>query len=293
VSGAADLTGNTGTKLDGEERQSAGTPGGRMVAYGIREHAMGASMNGMAAHGGVLPVGGTFFVFSDYMRPSVRLAVLSRAKVVYSWTHDSIGLGEDGPTHQPVEHLAAMRAVPGLRLIRPADANEVAAAWKVAVESAGGPVGLVLSRQGLPVLQGTAERAPEGLCRGAYVLLDTEGLPDVVLIGTGSEVSCCVDAAALLADRGVGARVVSFPSWDMLALQDEGYVGEVFPPGVPRLGVEAAASLGWARWEDAGVHLDRFGASAPGERAMHELGFSGENVALRAEELLQAKRSGR
>ena len=189
---------------------------------------MGAVMNGMAQHGGVLPVGGTFFVFSDYMRPAVRLASLTGTHVIYSWTHDSIGLGEDGPTHQPIEHLASLRAMPGLSLIRPADANETAQAWRLAVE-ADGPVGLVLTRQNVPVLAETAERAPEGVPRGAYVLVDSDGPPEIVLVGTGSEVQHCLAAATTLAGSGVQARVVSFPSWDRFEQQPDGLPGHRVP----------------------------------------------------------------
>jgi transketolase len=203
VAGSADLTGNTGVKLKDVPNQSAQDPGGDQIHYGIREHAMGAAMTGMARHGGVLPVGGTFFVFSDYMRPSVRLAALSEAHVIYSWTHDSVGLGEDGPTHQPIEHLAALRAMPGLRVIRPADANETAHAWRIAVDS-DGPTALVLTRQSIPVLDGTAG-AFDGVSRGGYVLVEPEaGDPDIVLIGTGSEVWVCVDAVAVRAGTGPG-----------------------------------------------------------------------------------------
>ncbi|HUI02451.1 MAG TPA: transketolase [Acidimicrobiales bacterium] len=284
LAGSADLTGNTGVKLEDGVTQSAQDPEGTQIHFGIREHAMGATMVGMARHGGVLPVGGTFFVFSDYMRPSVRLAALSEAHVVYSWTHDSVGLGEDGPTHQPVEHLASLRAMPGLRLIRPADANECAHAWRVAVDSEG-PTGLVLSRQSVPVLDGTAEAA-EGVARGAYVLVDTSGPPDVVLVGTGAEVGLCVEAAAMLAGDPLAARVVSFPSWDLFALQAEDYRAGVFPPGVPRLAVEAGASLGWDRYADDVVAIDHFGASAPGTEVLAHFGYTPENVAARARALV-------
>ncbi|HET9071312.1 MAG TPA: transketolase [Acidimicrobiales bacterium] len=285
VAGAADLTGNTGTKLDGAALQSREHPEGRAVAYGVREHAMGAAMNGMSLHGGVLPVGGTFFVFSDYMRPSVRLAALSEAKVVYFWSHDSVGLGEDGPTHQPVEQLAAMRAMPGLRLIRPADANESAHAFRVAVER-NGPTALVLSRQNVPVLDGTATLAPEGVERGAYVLVQGDDDPDVVLIGTGSEVWVCVEAAKLLAGDGITARVVSMPSWDLFDEQDDDYQDRVLGPGSPILSVEAASSFGWARWADDSVAIDHFGESGPGESVLGDLGFLPEHVAERARALL-------
>ncbi|MEO9224594.1 MAG: transketolase [Acidimicrobiales bacterium] len=283
VVGAADLTGNTGVKLDDGTMQDAGDPGGRQVHYGIREHAMGGIMNGLAKHGGILPVGGTFFVFSDYMRPAVRLACLSQAKVVYSWTHDSIGVGQDGPTHQPVEHLASLRAMPGLRLIRPADANETVAAWKLAIEH-DGPTALVLSRQGLPVLEGTADGAVE---RGAYVLVGSDNdEPDLVLIGTGSEVSLCVDAATALADSGTNARVVSMPSWELFDEQSDAYQEQVLPADVPALAVEAGSTFGWDRWAVATIGLDRFGASAPGDVAMEHLGFTVENVVAKARELL-------
>jgi transketolase len=293
VAGAADLTGNTGMKLAAGTLQSADDPGGTQVHYGIREHAMAGMMNGMALHGGVLPVGGTFFIFSDYMRPAVRLAALSEAHVVYSWTHDSVGLGEDGPTHQPVEQLAAMRAMPNLRLIRPADANETAHAWRIAVES-DGPTGFALSRQAVPVLKGTAE-AFDGVARGAYVLRKAgDGRPDVVLVGTGSEVHLCVEAAELLAAGGEGpqlaASVVSFPSWELFAVQDDAYRAEVLPPDVPKLAVEAGASFGWDRYTDDSVSIDHFGASAPGTQVLERLGFTAENVAARARALVERSR---
>jgi len=289
VAGAGDLTGNTGTDLGGgAEVQSHAHPGGTQVHFGIREHAMAASMNGMALHGGVLPVGGTFFVFSDYCRPAVRLAALSQAHVVYFFTHDSVGLGEDGPTHQPVEQLASLRAMPGLRVIRPADANEAAAAWKVAVDC-DGPTALVLSRQDLPVLAETGVLAGEGVARGAYVLRPGRGTgaaPDIVLIGTGSEVQLCLGAATLLEQEGITARVVSFPSWDLFAEQLEGYRDEVLPSRVPRLAVEAAASFGWERYADATIGIDRFGSSAPGSVNMEKFGFTVDHVAQRARQLL-------
>ena len=271
--------------MAGAVAQSAEEPGGDLIHYGIREHGMGGVMNGMAAHRGIVPVGGTFFVFSDYMRGAVRLAALSAMHVIYSWTHDSIGLGQDGPTHQPVEQLAAMRAMPDLRVVRPADANETAQAWRIAVDS-DGPTALILSRQEIPVLADTARLAPEGVARGAYVLHDAaSGRPGLVLIGTGSEVHLCLAAADLLATAGIAARVVSFPSWDLFALQPDAYRQEVFPPGVPRLAVEAASSFGWERYADATVCIDRFGASAPGDVALRELGFTPEHVAERATSL--------
>jgi transketolase len=290
VTGGADLTGNTGTQINDHGVQSSEEPDGRQLYFGVREHGMGGTMNGMALHGGAIPVGGTFLIFSDYMRGSVRLAALSEAKVVYSFTHDSVGLGEDGPTHQPIEHLAGLRAIPGLRVIRPADANECAQAWRVAIDS-DGPTALILSRQDLPVLEGTA--ANEGVLRGAYVLDDPipgdDGSDrlDLVVIGTGSEVAVCLGAQRLLADEGVSARVVSMPSWELFAEQDDDYQDMVLPADLPALAVEAGASLGWERWADDSVSLDRFGASSPGKVALENLGFTAENVAGRAKALLR------
>ena len=285
VAGGADLTGNTGTKLDDTERQSREHPEGRALAFGVREHAMGGVLNGLSLHGGAIPIGGTFFVFSDYMRGAVRLAALSEAKVIYFWTHDSVGLGEDGPTHQPIEQLAAMRAMPGLRVIRPADANESAQALRVAIER-GGPTALILSRQNIPVLEGTAALAAN-LEKGAYSLIDGGDEPDLVLIGTGSEVSVCVGAAELLAAEGLTARVVSMPSWELFEEQDDDYQDAVLGgPGLPVLSVEAAASFGWSRWADDSVAIDHFGASAPGAQVLAEFGFTPENVAERARVLL-------
>ena len=290
VAGGADLTGNTGTKLDDAPRQGSDHPEGRAMAFGVREHAMGAIMNGMALHGGVIPVGGTFFVFSDYMRPAVRLAAISDAKVVYFWTHDSVGLGEDGPTHQPIEQLAAVRAIPGLRVIRPADANESAHALRIAIES-DGPTALILSRQNLPVLEGTADLGPN-VERGAYVLVDSGEDPDVVLLGTGSEVAVCVEAARLLAEDGISARVVSMPSWDLFEEQDDDYQDSVLGTEAPVLSVEAASDFGWARWADDSVCIDTYGLSAPGDQVLAEFGFTGPNVAARARALIGSMDAG-
>jgi transketolase len=243
-------------------------------------------MNGMALSGGALPFGGTFLIFSDYERPAVRLAALSGAKVAFVWSHDSVGLGEDGPTHQPVEQLMSLRAIPKLRVIRPADANEVPQAWRVHIDG-DGPTAFILTRQGLPVLEGTAERAPDGLPRGAYTLVDETGdTPDLVLIGTGSEVHLCVAAREQLAADGISTRVVSMPSWELFADQSDEYREQVLPPGVPTLAVEAGTSLGWDRYADDSVSIDRFGASAPGDVVLAELGFTPENVVARARALL-------
>ncbi len=280
ISGAADLTGNTGVKLpDGTPQQSAAEPGGRQVYDGVREHAMGAALVGMARHGGILPIGGTFFVFLDYMRPPVRLAALSRAKAVFVFSHDSVGVGEDGPTHQPVEHLAILRATPNLQVIRPADANETVAAWRAAVDHHG-PTAIVLSRQGIPVC--TDGSAVE---RGAGVVRDTDGDPSVIIVATGSEVAVAVDAAAELAADGVAARVVSLPSWDRFARQPQEVRETVFPPGVPVLSVEAGTTFGWERYADDSIGIDRFGASAPGDVVLDRLGINVEHVVARARAL--------
>jgi transketolase len=275
VAGAADLTGNTGTKLAGQTPAAPQSPAGRQVYYGIREHAMGSAMVGMALHGGVLPVGGTFFVFLDYMRPPVRLAALSSAKAVFVFTHDSVGVGEDGPTHQPVEHLATLRAIPGLQVIRPADANETVAAWRAAVGH-DGPTALVLSRQNVRVCTDGGAVGP-----GAAVIVDTPA-PQVVIVGTGSEVALCVDAAARLVDEGIAARVVSMPSWDRFAAQPPAYRASVFPSGVPVLSVEAASTFGWAAHADESIGIDRFGASAPGAVVLERLGINLDHVLERA-----------
>jgi transketolase len=283
LGGGADLTGNTGTELKGATIQAFDSPEGRQIHFGIREHGMGGVMNGMALHGGTLPVGGTFLVFSDYMRGAVRLSALSEAKLIFSWTHDSVGVGEDGPTHQPIEQIAALRAMPQLLVIRPADANETATAWKVAIGH-DGPTALVLSRQNLPVLDGTAG---DGLVQGGYVLHDTGGDPQVVLIGTGSEVWLCRDAADRLAQQGTAVRVVSLPSWELFALQGDDYRESVLPAGVPTLSVEAGVTFGWAAFADDSIGIDHFGASAPGQVALEQFGFTVDHVVERATALLE------
>jgi transketolase len=240
---------------------------------------MGSAMVGMAQHGGVLPVGGTFFVFLDYMRPPVRLAALSGAKVCFVWTHDSVGVGEDGPTHQPVEQLATLRAIPDLHVVRPADANETVQAWKDVVAH-DGPSALVLSRQNIEVVtDGSA------VARGGGIVRDADD-PAVILVGTGSEVAVCVAAGEQLAGSGVTARVVSLPSWDRFDEQDDAFKSSVFPAGVPVLAVEAAVSLGWHKYADDVVSIERFGASAPGNTVLEKLGISPDNVATRARALI-------
>jgi transketolase len=288
--GAADLTSSTRTIFKPGESFHV-DPAGRNVFFGVREFGMCAAVNGMAAHGGLIPFGSTFFVFSDYAKPAIRLAALMQVHSLFVFTHDSIALGEDGPTHQPVEHLMALRAVPGLTDFRPADANETAAAWRLALERKG-PCFFALSRQNLPVLDPAAHDLYAGVSKGAYVLEDASNpsKPQIVLIGTGAEVWPVLEAAKLLAAEGIRARVVSFPSWRIFEEQTAAYKASVLPAGVPKLAVEAGATLGW--WKYVGldgdvIGLDRFGASAPGPIAMKELGFSAENVAARAKKLVK------
>ena len=280
VSGSADLTGNTGTKLSGQSAMSHTDPAGRQVYYGVREHAMGSVMVGLALHGGVLPVGGTFFVFFDYMKPPVRLAALSRAKCIFVFSHDSVGVGEDGPTHQPVEHLVALRSIPGLQVIRPCDANETSAALAAAIAH-DGPSALVLSRQNLPVVtDGSAVERGAGVVRAG---------DDAVLVATGSEVSVALVAADLLAADGVSARVVSMPSWDRferLRADDPSAAEAVLPRSLPTVSVEAGSTLGWHKYADDCVGIDRFGASAPGGVVMERLGINADHVASVVRRLL-------
>ncbi|MBM3662151.1 MAG: transketolase [Actinobacteria bacterium] len=286
LSGAADLIGNTGNKLPGRPVLSREVPEGELIHFGIREHAMGAILVGAADHGGVFPVAGTFLVFSDYMRGAVRLSALSQSKCVFVWSHDSVGVGEDGPTHQPIEHIMSLRLIPGLTVIRPADGNETAAAWRVAVNGEG-PVAMILSRQGTPTLPTSAERAGEGVARGGYVVLDAED-PDVVIIGTGTEVAVALSASEMLDDNGIVARVVSLPSWELFDEQDDDYQQSVLPDEVPTVAVEAGTTLGWGEFADAAVGIDRFGASASGSTVMRELGITPENVVEVVEAVLDA-----
>lgn len=277
--GSADLTGNTGVKVKSVGAQSKHLPTGQQVYFGIREHAMGAAMVGMALHGGAVPVGGTFFVFADYMRPAIRLAALSKARVIFVFTHDSVGVGEDGPTHQPIEHLASLRVIPGLQVIRPADSNETKVAWECALTYQG-PTALVLSRQSLPITtNGDAVRF------GAETISATPE-PNVILVGTGSEVSVCVGAAKLLTESGTRVNVVSMPSFDRFEQQSAQYRTTVFPPNVPVVSVEAGVTFGWSQYADVSVGIDRFGASAPGSIVLKKLGISAENVAEHARALL-------
>ena len=302
IGGSADLNPSTYTVLnkmgdfetpsrDYSKSQGASGGGfgyfGRNIHYGVREHGMGAASNGMAAHGGVIPFASTFLMFADYMRPSIRLASLMELGVIYVFTHDSIGVGEDGPTHQPVEHYAALRAIPRLVLIRPGDANETAVAWKIAVESRDRPVALALSRQNMPTLDRKQFASAEGVRKGAYVLADAPGgRPDMILIGTGSELSLAVGARAKLAEKNIQARVVSMPSWELFDAQSKDYRDAVLPPGVKRrLAIEAGIPQGWQKYVGDGgdvVGIERFGASAPGNVVMEKLGFTVDNVVERA-----------
>lgn len=290
VGGSADLAPSNNTLLKGYPDFQQATPAGRNLHFGVREHAMGAILNGLALHGGVLPYGGTFLVFADYMRPAVRLAAMMHLPVVYVWTHDTVWIGEDGPTHQPIEHLAALRAIPNLTIIRPADANETAGAWRVALERRAGPTGLALTRQKLPVLFETNRDAAKKVARGAYVLVDSSGIPDVILIGAGSEVHLALGARDLLAQKGIAVRVVSMPSWELFDAQPAAYRESVLPPQVTaRLAIEAGVTQGWARYVGpAGdvMGLERFGASAPYKVLMEKFGFTAEAVAERALRLL-------
>ncbi|MEA2619313.1 MAG: transketolase, partial [Chloroflexota bacterium] len=280
--GAADLSESNLTDIKGEPDFSA-DEAGRNLRFGVREHGMGGVSNGLAYHGGFLPYCATFLTFSDYMRGSVRLASLSGIHVVYVWTHDSVGLGEDGPTHQPVEHYAALRAIPNLYFVRPGDANETAAAWALAVERDDGPVALALTRQKLPVLAGTDRLAREGVARGGYILREaTGGTPQLILIGTGSELQLAFAAAEALDAEGIPTRVVSLPCWERFDLQDQAYRDSVLPPAVrKRVSVEVGVSFGWERWvgdEGAIIGLDHFGASAPAGTIFEHFGFTSERV---------------
>lgn len=283
IGGAADLVESTKTEIDSKNGLTPSNWSGRDIHFGIREHAMGTITNGIAVHGGLRPYGATFFVFSDYMRPAVRLSALMDAPSIWVWTHDSIFLGEDGPTHQPIEHLASLRAMPNLWVIRPADATEAVEAWEVTLNRHEGPVALVHSRQGIPVL----DRARGGVERGGYVLRDGN---DVVIVATGSEVHVAMDAAERLSEQGVSARVVSLPCWELFFEQDEKYRTAVLGEGIPRVSVEAGATFGWERivgTDGLMVGVDHFGASAPAERIAQEWGFTGEGLAARVADWLE------
>jgi transketolase len=292
LGGAADLAASTKTVIKEGGDFAKGLYGGRNIHWGVREHVMCAASTGLARHGGVRPFASTFFIFTDYARPAIRLAALMGAPVIYVLSHDSIGLGEDGPTHQPIEHLASFRAMPNLCLIRPADANESVYAWQAALARMKGPTMLIVTRQKLPILDRSSLASAEGVLKGAYVLKKEEGAsPDLILIASGSEVHLTLEAQALLrSDHGIDARVVSMPSWELFAAQKQGYQSEVLPPQVKaRLAVEAGASFGWCQWVgDAGavIGIDRFGASAPGKENFAHHGFTVENIVSQARKLV-------
>jgi len=310
IGGSADLNPSTKTALAGlgdfegpPPAAVAGAPktqgvsggvwgyAGRNIHFGVREHVMAAAVTGMAVHGGVVPYGSTFLTFSDYMRPSIRLASLSKAHVIYVWTHDSLALGEDGPTHQPIEHLASLRAIPGMLLLRPSDATETVEAWRVALTHREGPVGLVLTRQKLPVIDRSAMAPASGLSKGAYVLAEHGASPDAIIIATGSEVSLAIAAHDTLTREGIASRVVSMPSWELFEAQPRAYRDAVLPPTVnARVSVEAASPFGWERYvgrDGIIIGVDRFGASAPGPTVMREYGFTAEHIVAAVKQLLR------
>ena len=292
IGGSADLAPSNNTLIKAAFDFQKGAYAGRNIRFGVREHAMGAILSGMALHKGVRPYGGTFLVFSDYCRPAIRLAALMKLPVIYVFTHDSVAVGEDGPTHQPVEHFAALRAIPGLIVVRPADATETAAAWRLAIKTTNAPVALILSRQNLPVLDRTVYPSAIQLSKGAYILSDAKKAPDVILIGTGSEVHLCLEAQALLAKKNISARVVSMPSWELFERTTQRYKDSVLPPGVTaRVAVEAGVSMGWERYvgsADAVIGINRFGASAPGGLVFKKYGMKASAIVAKAMQLLNS-----
>jgi transketolase len=291
IGGSADLKGSVNTEILGKSVFEPGNYSGQNVHYGVREHAMGAAMNGMALHGGVIPFGGTFLVFSDYNKPAIRIAGLSKIPAIYIFTHDSIGLGEDGPTHQPIEHLAALRATPNVTVLRPADANETAYAWKAAIENESGPSLLVLTRQNLPIVDRSKFGAASGVEKGAYILKkESADKPDVILLASGSEVQLTMSAAEKLESEGISVRVVSMPCWELFEKQSSEYREEVLPRSVTRrVSVEAAATLGWHKWvgsEGNTMGIDRYGESAPYEQVYEHLGLTVDKVIENAKKLM-------
>jgi transketolase len=300
ITGSADLNESCFTKFDkypefGPHEHKHGQPQGRTVNFGVREHAMAAMINGMAAHGGVYPSGSTFFTFSDYMRPSVRLAALMNVPSVFVWTHDSVGLGEDGPTHQPVEHLASLRAMPNFTVIRPGDANETVEAWRVAMRLQK-PCGIVLSRQKLPILDLETFAPPVGLEKGAYIKSNSSGEPKIILIASGSELSLALDAQEILEKNALPARVVSMPSWELFEAREENYRELVLPADIPKLSIELGSTQGWHKWvgdNGASMGVDTFGTSAPYEKILEEYGFTAENVAAIAKLVIDSPKVAR
>ncbi|HEX2868484.1 MAG TPA: transketolase [Ignavibacteriales bacterium] len=291
IGGSADLAPSNNTELKGYPAFSPEHREGRNFHFGVREHGMAGMLNGMAIYGGVIPYGGTFLIFSDYLRPAIRLGALSGLRPIYIFTHDSIGLGEDGPTHQAVEHLAALRAIPEVIVIRPADANETSYAWQAAIEHSNSPVALILTRQNVPIIDQDKYPSASGLLKGAYILRDTKGTPDMILMASGSEVQHILAAAETLEKEGIKARCVSFPSWELFDVQTDDYKNSVLLPEVKaRLSVEAGVKMGWEKYvgqEGESISLERFGASAPGGLLMKKFGFTAENVVLKAKEVLK------
>lgn len=312
IGGSADLNPSTNTALkgkgnfqgppSGDETVQGSVSGpwgyeGANIAFGVREHAMGSILNGMALHGGLIPFGSTFLIFSDYMRPSIRLAALMKLPIIYIFTHDSIALGEDGPTHQPVEHLASLRAIPGLTVVRPADANETAETWRMAMEYKEGPIAIILTRQNVPVIDRTRFNPANGLRKGAYILADSSSAkPEIILMATGSEVHLALEVYERLRNEGIGVRVVNMPSWELFEKQPEQYRSEILPPEITvRMSIEAGVTLGWHKYAGLGgeiVGIDHFGASAPGKTVLKEFGFTSENVLDRIKALLAERRGG-
>ena len=295
IGGSADLMDSTNVRIKNSVDSLPDSPHGRNIHFGIREHAMGAIVHGMAAYGGVIPFGSTFLIFSDYMRGSVRLASLMGLRVVFVYTHDSIGVGEDGPTHQPIEQVSNLRAVPNLTVIRPGDANETVVAWKTALQTTSGPTALVLTRQALPVLYGESSKdtisSPENLQKGGYILIVSEGSPELIIIATGSELHLAVEAQKELKNKGVNVRVVSMPSWELFEKQSDDYKEQVLPNSVKkRISVEAASTFGWERFvglDGEKIGMTTFGTSAPGKDVMNKFGFTVENVVNKSLELLK------
>ena len=292
IGGSADLAPSNNTIIKSSHDFQNNRYDGRNIRFGVREHAMGGILSGMALHKGLRPYGGTFLTFSDYMRGSIRLASLMGLPVIYIFTHDSIGLGEDGPTHQPIEHVASLRAIPGLTVIRPADATETAAAWRQALENKNGPTALILSRQKLPVMDQKTINSSNGPANGAYVLMDTDSdsTPDVVLIATGSEVQIALEAGEMLTEKGVSTRVVSMPSWELFEKTDKDYRDSVIPPDkTARIAIEAGSSMGWEKYVGTGspiIAMESYGASAPGGTLMEKFGFTADNIVEKAMTLL-------
>ncbi len=291
IGGSADLTGSNKTWINDSPAFQKDTPEGRNIFYGVREHAMGAIVNGLAVHGGFIPYAGTFFIFSDYMRPAIRLSAMSGYPSIWVFTHDSIGLGEDGPTHQPIEQLSTLRAMPDIVVIRPSDANEVVEAWRIAIGRRHSPTVIVLTRQGVPIIDRSEYASSRNTEKGAYVLADySDGIPDLIIMASGSEVSPSLEAAKSLSVEGIAVRVVSFPSWELFEAQSQEYRDSVLPPAVTaRLAVEAGVRHGWDRWigqEGDVISIDRFGASAPSEVLFEKFGFSPENIVKRGKQLL-------